>query len=199
MNIKGFFLILFFSIILWGCGSLITIRRLSPVGRLSPLNTSNNNNANENINNSNTQTSKIGESASNKKNDNTKTANIILKEAESYLGTPYLLGGTNRNGIDCSSLVVSSFLKGGIKLPRTSQSQSTYGKRISRKEIRKGDLIFFATGSNKNVVTHVGIAYEITKDDILFIHASTSKGVRIDNLSNSYWNPKFLFSNRLIK
>lgn len=110
-----------------------------------------------------------------------------------YKGTPYKLGGTDKTGIDCSAFVQGIFSNVyKVSLPRTTQSQMQVGKEINYKERDTGDLLFFKTGVN---TYHVGVYYE--NDN--FMHASTSKGVMISNLNESYWINSFLNIKRIIK
>ena len=121
----------------------------------------------------------------------------IIQTAKSYRGTPYRYGGTTRSGIDCSALVYHSFAAVGVNLPRTSTEQSKLGKKVPVKNVRPGDVLFFATGKKKKEVTHTGIVTEAKKIEVRFIHASTSLGVTEDYLGNSYWAKAFLFAKRL--
>lgn len=123
----------------------------------------------------------------------------VVSTAKSYRGTPYRYGGTTRSGIDCSALVFHSFNSIGLTVPRTSQDQSQLGKKVSIKDAREGDLLFFATSKKKNQVTHSGIVTEIQDGDVRFIHSSTSLGVTEDYLSNSYWSKAFLFARRILE
>jgi probable lipoprotein NlpC len=123
----------------------------------------------------------------------------VIETAKSYRGTPYRFGGMTRSGIDCSALVYHSFAATGIKLPRRAEYQSALGKKVPEAKIRPGDVLFFATGKKKKEVTHTGIVTEILQEDVRFIHASTSKGVTEDYLSNSYWTKAFLFARRLLE
>jgi cell wall-associated NlpC family hydrolase len=122
----------------------------------------------------------------------------VIITARSYTGTPYRYGGTTRAGIDCSALVYHSFYSVGITMPRTSTDQSQQGKSIKKNEIEPGDVLFFATGRKKKQVTHSGIVTETSKNDIRFIHSSTSLGVSEDYLSNPYWSKAFLFARRVL-
>ena len=77
---------------------------------------------------------------------------LALAAAMSVMGTPYIWGGTTTRGFDCSGLMLWSFKKAGISLPRTSSSQSVVGQPISRADLQPGDLVFFYSQ-----VSHVGI------------------------------------------
>lgn len=123
----------------------------------------------------------------------------VIETAKTYRGTPYRYGGTTRSGIDCSALVFHSYNAVGVNLPRRSEDQSKLGQKINLNQVQPGDLLFFATGKKKNQVTHSGIVTEIAKDDIRFIHSSTSLGVTEDFLSNRYWTNAFLFAKRILE
>lgn len=113
-----------------------------------------------------------------------------IKVAKKQTGVKYRWGGTTPAGFDCSGLLVYSFKKAGKTLPRTSAQMWSKGKKVSK--LSTGDLVFFATGSNKKKVTHVGVYIGNGK----FTHASSSKGVTTTAMSNSYWKPKYLGAKR---
>ena len=92
-----------------------------------------------------------------------------------------------------------SFAAAGLKLPRRSEDQSALGKKVSDTKIRPGDVLFFATGKKKKEVTHTGIVTEVQREEVRFIHASTSLGVTEDYLSSRYWAKAFLFARRLLE
>lgn len=122
----------------------------------------------------------------------------VINTARSYTGVKYKYGGSDKGGMDCSGLVCTAYNSVGITLPRNSTAQSNIGKRIYIGELLPGDLVFFATGSSKTKITHVGIITEVkSNSDVLFIHASTSKGVREDNVHDSYWRPRYIKAVRL--
>lgn len=106
--------------------------------------------------------------------------------------------GTTKNGYDCSGLVFSTFESEGIKLPRTSYEQSKIGKLIKVDDARKGDLIFFKTNNSKQI-NHVGLITEISREEIKFIHSSTSKGVIISSTKETYYKNSFVQINRIIE
>jgi probable lipoprotein NlpC len=122
----------------------------------------------------------------------------VISTAKSYRGTPYRYGGTTRSGIDCSALIFHSYQSVGIQLPRTSAEQSQIGKKVAGRNLKKGDLVFFATGKKRRAVTHSGIVTESSGRGVYFIHSSTSLGVTEDNLSNAYWNKAFRYGRRIM-
>lgn len=91
-----------------------------------------------------------------------------------------------------------SFQEAGLPLPRTSAEQSKVGRLISIRELRPGDLVFFATqGKYNHKVTHVGMVTEIrSKDDVQFIHASTKLGVIESNIFSDYYRRAFVKARR---
>lgn len=123
----------------------------------------------------------------------------VISTAKSYRGTPYKYGGTTRAGMDCSALVYHAYYSVGVTMPRISADQANQGKKVPTRDLKEGDLLFFATGKRRNRVTHAGIVTEVHRDDIRFIHASTSLGVTEDFLSNRYWNKAFLFGRRILE
>jgi cell wall-associated NlpC family hydrolase len=110
------------------------------------------------------------------------TGQKIVDTAKQYLGVPYVWGGSTPSGFDCSGLTQYVFRAHGINLPRTTKEQWTVGKSISKSQLEIGDLVFFANTYTSGI-SHVGIYV----GDNQFIHASSSKGVIISSLSNTYW------------
>ena len=111
-------------------------------------------------------------------------ATNLIAEAKKYLGVKYRFGGTTRKGIDCSAFVQKVNKKQGKKLPRTARLQFKKGKRISKKNARKGDLIFFS--DSKRSIGHVGIVIDPKK--MLMIHASSgAKKVTITSYNKKYY------------
>lgn len=119
-----------------------------------------------------------------------KKIEAILDYAKTFKGTRYRYAGTTKKGMDCSGLVYVSFLKEGIELPRTSRSMATKGTKVSLSKAENGDLVFFKTNKRKNTISHVGIIVD-NSNPIQFIHSSTSKGVIISTLEETYWNRAF--------
>ena len=110
---------------------------------------------------------------------------------DDWYGTPYRLGGTTKKGVDCSAF--TQFLFAGVygfSIPRTAREQYNLTNRISRTELKEGDLIFFNT---RGGVSHVGVYLQNNK----FVHASTSGGVMISDIFDDYWVKKFVGVGRL--
>ncbi len=124
----------------------------------------------------------------------------VIKTARAYTGTPYKWGGTTRAGIDCSALTGHAYESINISLPRTADAQALKGQKVKVGELQPGDLVFFATGKKRRVITHVGIVTEVKgNDNVKFIHASTSLGVVETNLYSDYFFKRLRAARRIIK
>lgn len=107
---------------------------------------------------------------------------MLYQQHEAWHGTPYRIGGISRSGIDCSGFVQVTFRDlFGMNLPRTTEQQLRVGQPIHRAQLQSGDLVFFRNGR------HVGIYLE----DHKFLHASTTRGVIISSLKNTYWSRNY--------
>ncbi|MFC3810004.1 C40 family peptidase [Lacihabitans lacunae] len=104
------------------------------------------------------------------KNLNSDITNI--KEiTNTFLGIPYLWGGTSYKGVDCSGFTRMAYFSKGLLLPRDASQQVLLGKEISIennfKNLQEGDLLFFGNTTTKKV-THVAIWL----GDLKFVHSS---------------------------
>lgn len=112
---------------------------------------------------------------------------MLSEQQYEWAGTPYVLGGQSRNGIDCSGFVQKTFMdRFNISLPRTTSDQAGYGKLVRKQDIQTGDLVFFKTGRGPNGY-HVGIYVKEDK----FLHASTKGGVIYSSMNSPYWTKTF--------
>lgn len=113
----------------------------------------------------------------------------LLGTAAEFVGIRYKWGGTSEEeGFDCSGLTMAVYQLNGLDLPRTSKEQFQSGKPVAKKELRKGDLVFFATRGGKRI-THVGIY----AGDGTFIHAPRKgKQIETSSLSSDYFASRYL-------
>lgn len=95
-----------------------------------------------------------------------------------WTGVKYKLGGLDKSGIDCSGFAL--LLQKNIynkTMPRRSKDQADAVRKINQNNLQEGDLIFFSFGGNE--VDHVGVYL----NNNFFVHASTTRGVIVDDLS----------------
>lgn len=113
----------------------------------------------------------------------------IVQTAKDFIGVPYLWGGASAdNGFDCSGLTMTVYQLNGLNLPRNSRMQFDTGASIGRKDIQRGDLVFFSERGRPRV-SHVGIYIGGDK----FIHASSQGNkIRVDSLSSDYFNKHYV-------
>jgi cell wall-associated NlpC family hydrolase len=123
------------------------------------------------------------------------TPDRIINTARQFLGVPHCMGGSSSRCMDCSGLLVAVFEKNGIRLPHNSEEQARYGKIIAVKDdLKKGDLVFFIRSYKTNhFITHSGI-YSGNNE---FIHTSSTQGVTITSMDDSWWKEKFIFGTRI--
>lgn len=115
----------------------------------------------------------------------------LLKIVDEWWGTRYSLGGSTKDGIDCSGF--TQIILGNIynlQLPRTAHEQYRKCNKVNDEELQEGDLVFFTSGRS---ISHVGVYLKNNK----FVHASTSQGVMISDLSDSYWSSKYKGAGRV--
>lgn len=130
----------------------------------------------------------------------------IVIDAESAIGTQYCYGGVDpEGGIDCSGFIWHFYKENGVSIPRTAKDQYIKAKKISEKELRVGDLIFFENTQKilpSGVASHVGFVHKINPNGTIdMLHSGTSNGVVIvkDVLNNSYFKSHFLGFGRLLE
>ena len=108
----------------------------------------------------------------------------IVEDAISLHGNPYKNGAKGSDAFDCSGFVNFVFKRSGINLPVSTDKQIKAGSEVSRDNVQPGDLVFFKIKKD----LHVGIM--INRKE--FIHASTSRGIAVDDVEASYWRRSLL-------
>lgn len=136
-----------------------------------------------------------GSSPKYKNSRNSASKQAVIQTAKKMIGVKYRYGGTSPSrGFDCSGLVQYSHKAAGINIPRTTGQQYKAAKRISRKYLKAGDLVFFKTAVSR-AVSHVGIYLGNNK----FVHApSTGKRVKISSMTEKYWRKRFTGAGRVL-
>lgn len=127
---------------------------------------------------------KLGITLSNtdKEDDNNM---YLYAESSLWLGVPYRHGGLSRKGVDCSGFTFLVYQKVyGKNIPRSTADLSRMKMHsVSKRKLKAGDFVFFATNSKSSKISHVGIYLK----DGYFVHASTSRGVIISHLNEDYY------------
>jgi uncharacterized protein YraI len=131
-------------------------------------------------------------SALNGGNTSTIRQNIVA-DAKKLLGIPYVWGGTTTKGFDCSGFVQYVLKQNGISMPRTTTEQYQIGTYVTKSDLLPGDLVFLQN-TYRAGISHVGIYI----GDGKMIHASSSKGVVISDLSSSYYTQHYYGSRRVV-
>ncbi|MFC5529055.1 C40 family peptidase [Cohnella yongneupensis] len=113
-------------------------------------------------------------------------------EIDKLIGVDYHYGGTSTKGFDCSGFTQYVYKQLGIDLLRSSRDQATQGKKVSKDNLRPGDLVFFKT--NGRTISHVGIYV----GDGKFAHASVRRGITISSLSEKAYRNIFVTARRVM-
>lgn len=117
----------------------------------------------------------------------------VVITALSLIDRRYKFGSESSQAMDCSAFVQKVFLINGINLPRSAREQANYGIPVKKKDLKPGDLLFFATYAS--YPSHVGIYL----GDGKMIHASTTQGIIISKIDEPYWEKRFLFAKRILQ
>lgn len=116
----------------------------------------------------------------------------LERMVEEVVGTPYKWGGTTVKGFDCSGFMQYVFDKYDVELSRTSKSQAKMGVEVDKDELRAGDLVFFNTDGKG--ISHAGIYL----GDGKFAHSSSTRGVSVNKLNESYYVKRYVTARRIV-
>lgn len=117
----------------------------------------------------------------------------LLDFARTWLGTPYVYGGSSHSGTDCSGFTMSVFAKFGYSLPHGAQGQYRRSEHVTASQRKAGDLVFF-TAPGYSSIEHVGIYLGSGR----FIHASSSSGVIVSSLYEDYYSTHYYGAGRIL-
>jgi murein DD-endopeptidase len=116
----------------------------------------------------------------------------VVSRALAQIGTAYRYGGADLEGFDCSGLVYFIHQQLGVSAPRTAQQQYDASRRIARKDLQPGDLVFFRFSGSR--ISHVGIYAGAGR----FVHApQTGRSVELKALDDAYYARHFAGAGRL--
>jgi len=116
----------------------------------------------------------------------------LVPLAKKYVGVPYQFGGSSEKGFDCSGFTRHVMDGLGVTLPRTTDGQYKQGRAVKKEDLRVGDLVFFET--YKKGPSHAGIYI----GDNRFIHASSSRGITVTSLDDSYYKKRYIGARRVL-
>ncbi len=117
---------------------------------------------------------------------------VLRAEIADWQGVRHVMGGNGKSGTDCSGLVQRIFADAlNVWTPRTTAQLKKFGTRVRRSSLAAGDLVFFRPEGKER---HVGIFL----DEDQFAHVSSSRGVMISRLSESYWSRYYTGGRRVL-
>ena len=125
----------------------------------------------------------------------------LLSYAFKFRGVPYRHGAMSPRAFDCSGFTSYVFKQFGITLDRRSSAQIYDGRRVARKDLQPGDLVFFNGRAIGNRIGHVGIVTEVDKNGngFKFIHAAVHSGITESHSSERYYSPRYMGACRVIE
>jgi cell wall-associated NlpC family hydrolase len=119
-------------------------------------------------------------------------AHRAADHALAMVGKPYRYGGNTPKGFDCSGLVQYSYARVGVKLPHGTRHLLQVTQPVSRKNLKRGDLVFFTQEGKRS--SHVALYLGGNR----FVHApSSGKKVHVVGFNDAYWQRHFTEARRL--
>ncbi|MFN0175319.1 MAG: C40 family peptidase [Saprospiraceae bacterium] len=122
----------------------------------------------------------------------------VVEYGKKFVGTNYKYAGQSpKTGFDCSGFTSYVLKEFGVVASPASSIQASEGRYVAIDNVMPGDLIFF--GESKKKISHVAMVVKRGSDGIICVHSTTSRGVIVENISQStYWKPKILFARDVI-
>ncbi len=128
--------------------------------------------------------------------DKEESSTVSLKSLDDFIddwyGTPHKMGGMSKKGVDCSGFVIIAYREIFEREFEGRRAEDLFAEMeaIELSELKYGDLVFFKVKGRR--IDHVGIYL----GDLKFVHTSSSRGVMVSALSNSYWQKRFFRGGR---
>jgi cell wall-associated NlpC family hydrolase len=139
---------------------------------------------------------------------------VLERAVATYMGTPYMPGGSSKKGMDCSGFVMAVYGHVGVNLPHGADEQYPLGSTVAPENLRYGDVVFFNTKPWSRMSTCVApciffgvsvpMVYGVTHNGIYlgdgtFVHAREDRGVTVDRLDEAYWKDRYIGARRYLK
>jgi Cell wall-associated hydrolases (invasion-associated proteins) len=120
------------------------------------------------------------------------TREQVFEDALGEIGRPYVYGGADADGFDCSGLIRYVYDEAGVDLPRTAAQQLHAGRRIPFRYAAPGDLVFYSFGGELHVTIYIGNGQ--------VVHApATGQTVKVQNVDTPYWRDHYLATVRILQ
>lgn len=140
----------------------------------------------------------ISSSSSNRTTNEQRLRREVVQYAKKHIGIGYQPAGRSSRGFDCSGFTHYVLRKFDIHLPTISAAQEQKGAAVEVTQVEPGDLVFFRR-QQKGRVFHVGLVVENTPSGIEVIHSTSSRGIVVDNISDSrFWSTKVLTARNVL-
>ncbi len=115
----------------------------------------------------------------------------VLEDALGEIGRPYVYGGADADGFDCSGLARYVYAEAGVELPRTAAAQRRFGRSIPFSSAAPGDLIFYRFDGGLHVTLYIG--------DGKVVHApATGQTVHVSQVDTKYWRSHYVATVRIL-